>query len=244
VRTYVEVQMAENFKKYILEPHADYERLKAFYLKEPKHGRMGSCLILFTVEGIVIMGDLTPCQNGVISAYGYGLDWFAGQLSEDYLCSKFLTKEFVPELALQGFKERLLEKRRLSGVRCPSLDDRFIDKFTAREAWEYVEGMMQDGMGRDEYYRLYCETFNDSPECGYGYNRSDAAWLCAIQQRFSELYQAQVKIEVAAVDKLFEDHLNKSKESCSYCAAGDPPEFLGDGMYHCNGATAQARCTR
>src|ERR1700744_5534707 len=112
MKSYVEEHMRESLAGHILEPHADHEKVKAFYLRRPGDGRMMSCLILFTVEGIVIMGDLTPCHNGVISCLGYGLGWFADRKSEDYLCEKFLRKEFVPKLALESFREQILMYRR------------------------------------------------------------------------------------------------------------------------------------
>jgi hypothetical protein len=144
---------------------------------------MMSCLIVFTVEGIVIQGDLTPCHNGVISCGGYGLSWFAGRLSEDYLCEKFLRKEFVPELAERRFKEDLLRWRRER-----SKDSKYgVSKEEARSAWDAIEGM-RDEMDPRGFYDLYYDTFKDTPECGYGYNPGDAGWLCAIQQRFAALY--------------------------------------------------------
>jgi hypothetical protein len=184
MKSYVEDHMRESLAGHVLELHADHEKVKAFYLKGPKNGRMMSSLILFTIEGIVIMGDLTPCQNGVISAYGYGLNWFAGRKSEDYLCEKFLRKEFVPELAEQSFKEQLLRWRRDEPGR--------ISRADARDAWDQLGRLMCDGMDARAFYDLYYETFRDTPECGCGYSRGDAGWLCAIQQRFSILYDEMV----------------------------------------------------
>jgi hypothetical protein len=71
-------------------------------MKEPGMGRMQSCLIMFSPEGINILGDLCPgndARNSGVHAYGYGLDWFAGHLSWSYLCEKFLSKEWHKELA-------------------------------------------------------------------------------------------------------------------------------------------------
>lgn len=137
-----------------------------------------SCLILSTVEGLVILGDLTPCQNGVISCTGYGWKWFAGELSEDYLCGKFLTKEFVPEEAYFNFRERILMYRR----------DGSISKEKAREAFDANEehGPKHDQWTSHEFYETFTEYFDYDGE-GWGYNLGDAGWLCAIQQKFSEL---------------------------------------------------------
>lgn len=146
-----------------------------------------SCLITFTAEGIVIQGDLTPGQNGVISVCGYCLAWFADRKSEDYLCEKFLRKEFVPELALRSFRERVLMYRR----------DGSIPKDRAREAFDWIASSGGDGMPAEEFFEAYWGCFRDSPDgCGYGYNPADAGWLCAIQQRFAALY-AEMKERAA-----------------------------------------------
>jgi hypothetical protein len=176
--SYVTESMKDTFKDHTLVLNADTDHVKAWYLKSPEHGRLMSCLIVFTDEGIAIMGDLVPTQNGVISSYGYGVQWFTGHLSEDYLCEKFLAKEFVPELAEQSFKESLLYARRQGD----------LDKEESREAWDKIESL-HDELGPDRFYALYWDTFDDSPDtCGYDYNPGDAGWLCAIQQKFSELY--------------------------------------------------------
>lgn len=185
--SYVEQHMRESLKDHVLEPHADLENLKAWYLKKPGRTRMMSTLILFTVEGIVLMGDLTPCQNGVVSALGYGVNWFAGKLSEDYLCEKFLRKEFVPEVAERRFKEEILHYRR----------DGSLTKEKAREGWDGIESKMEDGLSGHAFYELYWEIMNDSPEIRYDYNPGDAGWLCAIQQRFAQLYVAMAVTETA-----------------------------------------------
>lgn len=100
------------FEKHFLEQVLDTEKFKAFYLKEPGMGRMQSCLILFTPEGIIICGDLCPGndpRNSGVHAFGYGLTWFAGHLSSGYLCEKFLSKEWHKELAIEDCRDRAEE---------------------------------------------------------------------------------------------------------------------------------------
>ncbi len=97
-----EYRYDEMFSKHVLEQVLDTPKFKAFYLKEPGMGRMQSCLVMFSPEGINILGDLCPgndARNSGVHAYGYGLDWFVGQLSWSYLCEKFLSKEWHRELA-------------------------------------------------------------------------------------------------------------------------------------------------
>ena len=99
----------EDLKNHYLEQVLDTPRFKAFYLKQPGMGRMQSCMILFSPEGINILGDLCPGndkRNSGVHAAGYGLDWFAGNLSWSYLCEKFLTKEWHQELAIEDCRRR------------------------------------------------------------------------------------------------------------------------------------------
>lgn len=237
--------MRETLRDHVLEEIPAGERIKAFYIKEPGT-RMGSSLILFTPEGIAIMGDLTP-GRGAMSVYGYGLSWFASELGEDYLCGKFLEKEWVPEYAAdycrwmakevrkgQYDDDEFLKVRKLANERANLGHDLVLlrkDLHGAVEG-EDVAGMKAEGrelcrklgelrsqivearekvaalfleLARDvEEWAYGCERFAEEVEeiepgaCedgvpGYGYKPSDAGWLCAIQQRFSELYLAQVQ---------------------------------------------------
>lgn len=104
-----EFRFDEHLKNHILEQVLDTPKFKAFYLKNPKYGRMDSCMFLFTPEGVIICGDLCPGndkRNSGVHAYGYGLEWFAGKLSWDYLCSKFLTQEWHIQLAAEDCRDR------------------------------------------------------------------------------------------------------------------------------------------
>lgn len=185
MRTYVEPQMAEGLAGHVLELHVDTPQVKGWYMKRPGAGRMMSTLILFTREGIVVFGDLCPKQNGVISTLGYGEDWFAGRLSEDYLCEKFLHREFVLENAIAELRERIIESRRSDA----------ITKAAARRAMDSVKyGGLE---GPESIYDVYGSAKMCTDDLGSWYNPVDAGWLCAIQQRFSALMQ-QNKTEVAA----------------------------------------------
>lgn len=81
---------------------------ECYYLRPAdKRGRLGSAMVVFTPEGIVIMGDVCPGRNGVVSAYGYGKKWFASELDKDYLASKFLPKVWVEDVAAQWLRETI-----------------------------------------------------------------------------------------------------------------------------------------
>jgi len=143
------------------------------------HTRMMSTLILFTPEGIALMGDLTPERHGSISALGYGLDWFAGTLSEDYLCKKFLTTRWVHELAINELRDpRSYLREDITPETGARLDE--IAHELADHGCEWVAEQIMD-LG-----------FDNVP--GFGYDPGEAGWLCAIQQRFAELYgQAEAR---------------------------------------------------
>lgn len=65
------------------------DNYQSYLLYQPGRGRIMSCLITFTPEGISITGDIAPLKNGVNSRPGYGKGWFSGNLSVDYLREKF-----------------------------------------------------------------------------------------------------------------------------------------------------------
>lgn len=178
--SYVESHMREALADHVLVPVLDTESFKGFYLKKPEGGRMMSTLILFTPEGIVFQGDLTPGRNGNVSTIGYGLGWFSKELEESYLCGKFLSQEFRVDLAQGAMKQSILEHR-YSGK---------WSKEHARELWVNIpDGDEHDGR---EFYDYWTDDLNedgaDFP--AYGFNLAEAGWLCAIQQRFAELINA------------------------------------------------------
>lgn len=176
--SYVTSNMRSAFTNHTLHVEADCPTVRAWYLRPSNGGRMQSTLIVETREGIVIMGDMCPKQNGIISTYGYGIDWFAKNRTcdEQYLCSKFLSRVFVPERGARMVREIIVELRR-SGS---------IDKDAARDAWREVDDEGGDFTERTAWD--ICNRLGTEFDGGYDYDPSDAGWLCAIQQRFAELY--------------------------------------------------------
>ena len=186
--TCVEPRMVESLKDLILEQVLDTEKFKAFYMKRPGGGRVMSTLIMFTPEGIVIQGDLTPGFHGNVSCLGYGLGWFRDQLSEDYLAEKFLQRDWYAEVATADLRWILkqiadehetakpgdVEKIQELVSRC---EDGDLDVESFREAWEEIH-----------------EEWETLPGCGY--NPKEHAWLCAIQQKFAELYNAKELLRI------------------------------------------------
>lgn len=198
--TYVKEHMRDSLKDHILEEIPAGDKIKAFYTKSPKGGRMMSTLFLFTPEGIVLMGDLCPGgphNSGSISTFGYGVDWFAGSLSEDYLCSKFLVKEWVPESAIKyvDYEIESLEAQKAQEDAKPG------DFEVKLRELKYLKRDLEEKLieSEHEFYDRLIEI--DAYYCsdgipGYDYEPGAAGWLCALQQKFSELYHAKYPIEV------------------------------------------------
>jgi hypothetical protein len=178
--TYIDAHMKDALKDHVLIPLDAGKDMKAFYLKKPGEGRMMSTLIVFTPEGIVIQGDLTPGQNGNVSCFNYGLDWFRGDLSEGYLCGKFLETSFSREGTDENIREAIISKRREGG----------IDRDAARELWD--ERPQDEEMDERGFYDFFCDRLGDdaSESIRYDYRPGEAGWLCVIQQRFAALYNA------------------------------------------------------
>jgi hypothetical protein len=175
--TRIEPHMKASLKDHVLVWLDAGKDVKAAYLKKPGEGRMMSCLITFTPEGIVIQGDLTPGRLGNVSMQGYGLEWFAGPLSEDYLCEKFLEKRFSKERTVEAIKETIISRRR----------EGKIHREFARELWDGIPGG-DEADASDFYYFITMDLGGDSEDMRQDYDPAEAGWLCAIQKRFSDLY--------------------------------------------------------
>ncbi len=175
--TYVAENMRRDLAGHELILVSRTKEVTAFYLKAPGT-RMMSTLLLFTPEGIVLQGDLTPERKGSLSDLGYGPGWFSGKLSEGYLCEKFLEHKWVPERAAEELRdpdgEWLCDQPK-------KVRDRVLEI-----AEEIDGGDMQPGMVAEELQYLDFDLVDGVP--GYTWEPGEAGWLCAIQQRFAELY--------------------------------------------------------
>lgn len=155
--------------------------VRAFYLAKPGE-RAQSTLIVFTPEGIALMGDLTPNNHGDVSAIGYGLDWFASNLSTDYLCSKFFAKTWIPQRAIDRVREMAAE--RLEEYEDPKKQEALL---------EIAHDIDNHDIGQDG---LICalgdiDIHDETYEIGMDYDPNKAGLLIAIQRRFAELWQAR-----------------------------------------------------
>lgn len=177
----------------------------AYYLKDPTEGRMMSTLLLFSPEGIVLQGDLTPERNGSVSCYGYGIGWFGSRNSEDYLCEKFLAKTFVQEAAIAELKDPESCWRDSGGVETADLVERMA------RLDEIIEDLEQDGHDAEWLSSELSDAgymVDDGPP-GITYEPSEAGWLCAIQQRFAELYQQEPADDQGPVAEAMRDRVGQ-----------------------------------
>ena len=193
---YLKQHMVDALKDHVLEEIPSGERLRVFEMHRPG-SHFYFLQIVFSPSGIVLMGDLTIGGRRGIVGDAYPLDWFAGKLEEDYLCSKFLHEEWQREVAIKwvrshikdieaGEHDDVVEKR----VRFPSvpIEEKRRDHIAV---WEELERdlaacSVEDAItfGGELQHRGY--DFDDLP--GMDYPLADAGWLVAVQKKFSELY--------------------------------------------------------
>jgi hypothetical protein len=184
--SYVKPGMKDALKNHVLEEVLPQTgEFRAFYLKEPGQGRVMSTLFVFTPEGIVIMGDLCPGgpkNQGSISDYNYGLAWFSSKLSERYLCSKFMTPVWQIEVAEGWVREHIEEIKKEADA----------DDLKRLPEWEDLFGSLEGGeMGADHFHETLHALDYEPEDEGCDYHWNTAGWLCALQQRFSELISAK-----------------------------------------------------
>lgn len=176
-------------------------KVKTFLLRQRPNSLIMSCYLFFTPVGIIISGDISISGNGVI-AKGYGLEWFSGKLSPQYLAEKFLKKKWIPDTALENWKEEgrraikededgLSERRYWS---CDESEKRTIGEIMVYFADEFPECFESgqslydnipysiDDDGRHDY------PFDEISHYGLDYDQGEFIWLSVIQRKFAELY--------------------------------------------------------
>jgi len=168
-----------------LVPVVETDQVSCYYMKKPGTGHY-RVLLTFTTEGICIQGDLTPENNGSISCMGYGREWFAdqqgGKYLDSYLCSKFLRKRWVPEYAHEELADPQSHYRYEATPEEIEQLDHICRLLSLNELHQYAFYEHMTDMGFDG-----CEL------PGYGYEPHEASILCAIQQRFGELWRERLQ---------------------------------------------------
>lgn len=194
--SYVMPHMRKAFETHKLDCFCDTPDVKVFDLRRP--GTRNMCVQLaFTPEGIHLTGDLSlgRDQSGIGTVLHKSLGWFSGELSEGYLCSKFLTKQFQQEEAVEN--ARFTADHYAEMVNDPTWEDereqnkelagKWLAFAVALERCDDDASALQ--CANEHYYEM------DDPDAfeglGYDYPRADAGWLCIIQQTFARLYAEQ-----------------------------------------------------
>lgn len=194
-------QAQDNYRNHILVRELDTPRYKGFKLYDPAQRRMGSLVILFTPEGIVLHGDAEITPHGTVSSYGYGLDWFKGKLHGSYLAEKFLNRQWVRESCAALLEERAEE---LEEEDTPEDDaTRLKEKTTAlRELAKQV--LDHQSMEHEVYEELQDldPEMVDGGMPGYTYDYWQLAQLHVVQQKFAELYPALPAAKESSADWL------------------------------------------
>jgi len=168
----------ECFNKHVLE---EVNTTRTFKLSVPGEGRMMSCYITFTDEGIVINGDITPTGNGVCSVTGgYGIEWFSSPKAAGYLAEKFLHKKWCPREVIEILEDE--DDWVQETIR--DLDpDRF---YHLSEQVEYIIDGLNDNMSEYEFIASMQELgFDMDDPPGYTYDVNEVAWLHSIQKKFA-----------------------------------------------------------
>lgn len=217
-QTRVQDHMREALANHELKCIAEDGKVQVWTLRRPNEGAF-RVQVTFSPEGIAIQGDIGfgPNQGGVCSDMGYGLNWFGSPKSESYLCEKFLRQTWQAKVAVQDIQKHLKEseaffEKAMQEVLQEAIDlqeecsreqilkDPMAPEWGLRNEAKDVAGWKalrawneEDGSTR--LYELGSEHFTDfwDYDIGQDYPTSDAAWLCAVQQRFVELYQAILK---------------------------------------------------
>ena len=201
--SYVTDQMRESLRNHKMEEIPSGEGIRVFRLFRNHDERMMSTHIVFygipREHRIAIFGDLCPrpegAKNGIISDLGYDLEWFSGQLSESYLCEKFLNHVWQCEVAARWCHWEIDDIKK--GDSWITFSDEEKKENVIEELFDLKSSLDGGEMNAYEFYDILSGIavgYVDDGVPGYEYPLSDAGWLCAIQQKFSELFVPMQKV--------------------------------------------------
>ena len=194
------IDCAEYYMNHTLQVLVDNKDIRAFRLCKNSKQIMESTLLIFTREGVSICGDLAPGQRGVFSLPGYDLDWFVGDHNPEYLCSKFLTKEWDSDATYKGLCEEIQELK----IQLEELQEQSFLTGSEREklSWlrtvigsiENVKEYLSSDLisSEEEFYATWIAEVDgyrhDEVPSRRFYNPRDAELLVAIQKTFRRLW--------------------------------------------------------
>ena len=186
----------DRLKNHILEVICDHERVKCFRLCEEIGKNCMSTFITFNPYSIMLNGDLTPGQNGNVSACGYGIEWFAKDLGVSYLTGKFALKEsWDSGKSTEEFRRITSEKNLME-----CFGDEEVAEMMAKAAQaEHDHLWCGDSFESEKSYHEALEAVFDDGwwECASlaWYNEGEVGWLTAIQTAFAREYNKMKESE-------------------------------------------------
>ncbi|MHC4093109.1 MAG: hypothetical protein ACYSVY_23035 [Planctomycetota bacterium] len=176
--SYIKQHMREDLKDHVLEEIPAGDQLRMFLMRKPGT-RIHLVQLIFSPNGIILAGDLTiGGVHGCVSSPGYDVAWFGTKKSERYLCEKFLVNQS------EWDRDACLE-----GIRYWYEDDDEGPPPEVQEILDEQPPYLADNPDAmyDALARAGVDLGDGVP--GFDYPRADAGWLCAVQERFAELYQ-------------------------------------------------------
>lgn len=190
--TYVNPHMREALGGHKLRCICNTDLVKVYLMHREGTGTM-RVQLAFTPEGIHLTGDicLGRDNSGISTAHYKPLGWFANpELSESYLCGKFLTKQLQQEVMVADARRNAEEYAR------EAADTQWNQERNVELAGKWLALAVALERCNDEHEAVQCmyEHYSevDDPDSfenfGMDYPLTDAGWLCAIQERFARLY--------------------------------------------------------
>jgi hypothetical protein len=172
--TTLKAQYDRVFSKHRLRMVLNNEPFRAYMLEPEEGGRLNGVLIMFTPEGIVIMGDHSPVRTGICTN-GYDQKWFSSKLNPEYLAGKFgLEQQWNAELAKEFVRDMLQEYT--------------LTEEQREERLEMLETLQMEDMDQHAFYAQLQEWAVDEWYLiARGYDPNVMAKLTAIQHRFAQL---------------------------------------------------------
>lgn len=159
--------------------------------------------VIIAPSNIGLTGDFTVGGlHGVWSVSPYGLDWFSSLKDPEYLCSKFLVKEYDPELTAESFMDFYVSLKTGSDKYIMFIEEyiNYINPSTTECMYtrlpddEIRKGLNSicDSNEAHSFIDTNNELFDEDFEPLQSYGR-DAARLVGIQQTFVNLYEKHQK---------------------------------------------------
>lgn len=183
--TNVEPHMIESLKEHrLVEMPFVTGGVQAYWIRRPGSGMYSLCVTFLPSRQIALSGDLTiGGRNGCVSDVGYDLAWWTSDLSEDYLCGKFLTEFWEWKQAVKDVAQRAKD--------CDADGEPGL-----RDKWQEIADRMESEeiLGVEALARAMQDAdFYDNSTPGYGYHHH-GGWLTAAHQKFRELWLARTVV--------------------------------------------------